>query len=144
MRCDACRLWETNDTTDKKVSGVCRRYPPVILYNDQHVTHGDVSPIFTGSPATAASNWCGDFQAMSAAAVCVTDNDRKAAYHAATRVWLRKHRFYASKTLCQVIRMAQGGISADIIHKVCGDGHRPLRMRIEAVLLTLATDPISY
>ena len=62
MRCDECKFWETEDLPKELTSGICKRFPPSVGYN-QFGVHCEGSPAFSFHPATVVDDWCGEFQA---------------------------------------------------------------------------------
>ena len=67
-RCETCRFWRkwpTRKDADGEVPvGTCRRFPPVIVANEeiQPAPDDDIRLSSTMYPATYGDDWCGEFQ----------------------------------------------------------------------------------
>jgi hypothetical protein len=79
QRCETCRFWKRGQAKPigKAPSGTCRRFPPVHLptvlaactdsYQKEEEPDASLVKLqqtwFWGQPATAAGDWCGEWEA---------------------------------------------------------------------------------
>jgi hypothetical protein len=63
--CGACLFWRIakNATTTETAVGVCRRWPPVPLFNDGPDYLGQRMGLVMRLPQTHSDEWCGEYEA---------------------------------------------------------------------------------
>jgi len=70
-QCGTCRFWDTVRDVDEVPEGRCRRFPPrgqAPKYDDDwDYTSWVREAIFLSWPRTLATDWCGEYQPVTAA-----------------------------------------------------------------------------